>query len=156
MKTVLSEDFQEIAVQALERMAFVFVEPGTETPGEVLARPIVSSRILIQGDAGAFTLCVSATHDFLAEVAGAMMGVDAEEIDADEHGQSTLNELANVLGGELVMAMGGDTDPYRLGLPDAITDEEVGLLADASIEVGTCLVLQSDSGGSMLLSWKAS
>jgi len=153
MNAVGAEAFAEVAVRALERMAFVFTEPSDQGPGEVLAHPVVSAQVPIEREALLLRLCVTATHDFLGEVASAMLGLEQSEIDVDEHGTATVSELANVLGGELLMAMGGGEEPLRLGLPVLVTDEAAGALADASLAHGTTLVLQTDTGGILMLSW---
>lgn len=152
MKTVEANDFSATAQSALERMAFVFVEPSPELHGEVLAESHFHAQVEIVGEDGNTTLGVSATNEFICEVAGAMMGIDATEIDVDEHGPATVSELSNVLGGELIMAMGGGDSAMRLGLPRAVDDESAGQLADACAHGGQVVVLQSENGH-VLIAW---
>lgn len=152
MSTITATDFQATAANALERMAFVITEPGLETAGEVLANAGYSALIEITGeepgDVTPAYLVVSATRGFVGEVAAGMMGMDPGEIDVDEHGEATVAELANILGGELVMAMGGDERPLRLGLPQSVTDEAAGTRIDAVADGkhGWTCVLKSESG----------
>ena len=152
MTTITAQDFQATAANALERMAFVFTEPATETLGEVLAHACAHATIEISGDSHRAWILVSATRGFLGEVAASMMGVEAEEIDIDEHAEATVHELANVLGGELVMAMGGADTPLRLSLFETLDDATVGERIDevSSGEHGWTTVLKADSGFLMI------
>lgn len=147
MSTITAEDFQQTAANALERMAFVFTEPATETVGEALAQCAMHAKIEIAGDQQSAWVIVSASRGFLAEVAASMMGVEQEEIDIDEHAEATVHELANVLGGELVMAMGGAETPLRLSLPTTLDDSGVSEHIDAvGAGSGWTTVLKADSG----------
>lgn len=80
------------------------------------------------------------------EVASGMMGMDSEEIDVDDHGRATVGELANILGGELVMLLTNGDEPMALGLPRDATDEEAGELLDRAQAHGFCCVLGSEAG----------
>ncbi|MBP8299337.1 MAG: chemotaxis protein CheX [Planctomycetes bacterium] len=147
MSTITAEDFQQTAANALERMAFVFTEPAEETVGETLAQCTTHAKIEITGDQHSAWVVVSASRGFLAEVAASMMGVEQEEIDVDEHAEATVHELANVLGGELVMAMGGAETPLRLSLPATLDDTGVSEHIDAvAAGCGWTTVLKADSG----------
>lgn len=148
MATLTAADFLATAANALERMAFVITEPATETAGEVLAHPCCQAVIEITGDEHRAWLAVAATHGVVAEVAAGMMGMDPGEIDVDEHGEATVGELANVFGGELVMAMGGQDVPLRLSLPQALGDDQMGARIDelAGGEHGWTCVLKAETG----------
>lgn len=148
MTTTNAVDFLVTAAAALERMAFVITEPGSETAGEVLAQACCHAVTEIVGDSHRTWLAVSATHGFVAEVAASMMGVDPDEIDVREHGGATVGELANVFGGELVMAMGGDETPLRLGLPQVLDDVAARARVDelAGGGCGWTCVLKSEAG----------
>jgi CheY-specific phosphatase CheX len=148
MTTTNAVEFLATAASALERMAFVITEPGPETSGEVLVQPCWHASIEISGDEHRAWLVVSATRGFVAEVAASMMGMEPDEIDADEHGEATVAELANVLGGELVMAMGGDVTPLRLSLPHQLDDHGAMARIDeiAGSDRGWTTVLKSESG----------
>ncbi len=153
MNIVAANDFSATAQSALERMAFVFVEPSPETHGEVLAAARHHAQVEIVGEYGHATLGGSATDGFIAEVAASMMGLESSDVDADEHGPPTVAELANVFGGELVMAMGGGDTAMRLCLPRAVDDEAAGQLADACVDGGQVVVLRSE-GGLVMIAWR--
>ncbi|MCA8966453.1 MAG: hypothetical protein H6838_05790 [Planctomycetes bacterium] len=148
MTTITKDCFQETLQNALERMAFVFVETAEESPGEVLAQATFHATIDVSSDERSAWLTVSATNGFVREVAASMMGLETDEIDVDEHGEPTVCELANIFGGELVMSLGGDENPLRLGLPRVLNDAEVGARIDqiSSGSEGWALALRSDEG----------
>ncbi|MBM4061248.1 MAG: chemotaxis protein CheX [Planctomycetes bacterium] len=154
MPTVTAADFRILVARALERMAFVVAEPTGESAGEVLARSRHHAAIEITGDDHRAWLLVSATAGFVTEVAAGMMGMDPDEIDADEHGDATVAELANVLGGEFVMALGGDLAPVRLSLPQCLDDAAVDARLDeiADGERGWTVVLAADAGSLLVAS----
>lgn len=148
MPTVTRERFGVTLQSALERMAFVLAEPSDVSAGEALTHTGHHSTIEIVGASGSTWLGVSASAGFVRELASGMMGLEPDDVDPDEHGEPTVCELANVFGGELLLALGGDSQPMRLGLPQAIGDTEVGDRVDRATagEDGWVVVLRSDSG----------
>ena len=148
MSTISATDFVQTAATALERMAFVVSEPATETAGEVLAQSGCNALVEISGDSHRAWLVVAATRGLVCEVAAGMLGMDPAEIDVDEHGEAVVSELANILGGELVMAMGGEETALRLGLPQGLDDAAIGARIDeiAGNDLGWTCVLRSESG----------
>lgn len=148
MTTITRHGFMATVQTALERMAFVFAESVDQAAGEVLAQATFHATIDVTSDERSAWLTVSATNGFVREVAASMMGVEAEEIDVDEHGGPTVCELANIFGGELVMQLGGENEPLRLGLPRQLGDDEVGARVDqiGSGSEGWTLCLRSEEG----------
>jgi hypothetical protein len=121
-------------------------EPVDQTAAEVLVKAVAHAVIEINGQP-ALRVCVSATAGMVREVASGMMGMDSDEIDVDDHGRATVGELANILGGELVMLLTNGDEAMALGLPRDATDEEAGELLDrANARSGFCCVLGSESG----------
>jgi CheY-specific phosphatase CheX len=143
---VTKDEFLAKAQNALERMAFVITEQSQRSIGEALANTAFHAMVSVEGEQGGVLLLVSASPGFVTEVASGMMGLDPSELDADEHGASAVTELANILGGELVMAMGGDEMPLRLGLPSSLDDASAGSMADRAATGGWAGTLQSDAG----------
>lgn len=148
MTTITKHCFRATLQNALERMAFVFSEPVDQSAGEVLAQATFHATIDVSSEERSAWLTVSATNGFVREVAASMMGMENDEVDVDEHGGPTVCELANVFGGELVMSMGGDEAPLRLGLPRQLDDDEVGARVDqlSSGSEGWTLALRSEEG----------
>ncbi len=147
MNAVTGSDFSKTVRSALERMAFVNTEPGEDTAGEVLAQAFGHAVVDIAAPSSRMTLVVSATPGMIREIAGGMMGLEPEEVDIDEHGRATLAELANILGGELVMKLGGETIEMRMGLPGEATDETTGAHLDhIGAGHGWACVIAGDTG----------
>lgn len=142
---VTADSFAGLVALALERMAFVITEGIDQTAAEVLVKAAAHAAIEIKGS-GRYVLCVSATPGLVREVASGMMGTEADEIDVDDHGRATVGELANILGGELIMLLTSGDGQMALGLPRDVTDEEAGQLLDRAAEGGITCVLGSDAG----------
>lgn len=145
MSIVTANSFSGLAAMALERMAFVITQPCFDTPGEVLVHCIAHARIELQGE-GAHSVCVSASSGMVKEIASGMMGMEPEDIDVDDHALATVSEIANILGGELMMLLTGGESQMSLGLPNEITDEAAGQFLDRSTGSGFQCALENDSG----------
>jgi len=113
--TNLPHGFQEQLTSAvstaLERMAFMVGEPTEEVSGAVHH----SSCIALKVDDVPYRVCVRATDGALQELLNGL--IDTETFD-DAEAQLAANELANVLGGEVLRLLGGDRLPSKLGLPE--------------------------------------
>ena len=150
MNPVTADSFAGLAAVALERMAFVVSEPSPETtPGEVLVSCAAHAVVAVRGEQG-YTLAVGATPGIVREIASGMMGIEPDELDPDDHARATVDELANVLAGELVMLLTGGDGTLALSLPREAAAAEVDALLDGATAHGVCAVLVSD-GGKLLL-----
>jgi CheY-specific phosphatase CheX len=149
MNAVTVDSFAGLVAQALERMAFVLAEPSPLTPGELLATSAAHAIVQIDTATSAL-LSVSATSGMVREIAAGMLGLEAEEIDVDEHAAATVAELANVLGGELTMLLTAGDEPSRLGLPREASSAEVETLLDGAGD-GFRIALGSDSGALLIV-----
>lgn len=109
----------ELTQGALETTAFMIsdvLDPEGASPEELFEE---ASRILIHGEQQQLELCLRASEGFLTELASSMLGTEPDEVDVHEEGVQALLELANILGGEVVMALGGEHDEsLGLGLPE--------------------------------------
>lgn len=148
MNVITSDTFTGLVAIALERMAFVITEPAEVTAAEVLVDAAAGAAVDISnGEAGpGRTILVVATAGMVREVAAGMMGVGADEIDVDEHALATVSELANILGGELIMLLTGGDEQLSLGLPRQVSDEAAGALVDRADAEGFSVVLGCDEG----------
>ncbi|MEO6593722.1 MAG: hypothetical protein ABIP94_03095 [Planctomycetota bacterium] len=132
---------------ALERMAFVITEPVETEPHEVLDRAEYHAAIDIDGAHVRGYLVVSATDAFVREVAANLVGVDVDAPQAQALSATAAPELANVFGGELIRISGGDSQPFRLGLPRVAAAAEVrSVLAAAENGGGFACVLAGAQG----------
>jgi CheY-specific phosphatase CheX len=148
MEAVAAMNVADVVARALERMAFVVVAPSAVTVGEVLARGSVHAGIELRGTTS-LRLQISATDGLVREIAAGMLGCDESEVDLDEHGGATVAELANVIGGELVMGLTASDESMTIGLPRELGDEEAGDWSDRASREGLVVVL--GNGGGVLL-----
>jgi len=117
-------------VRALDRMAFVLAERSKKDPAVVLRRivdegPVAAARIGIALDGVQNELLLAGSPGFLTELSASLLGVEPTEVDVEHEGRYALLELANVVGGELVLLLGGRDRPLRLGLPEGATATDV-------------------------------
>ncbi len=149
MNSVTADSFTGLVVMALERMAFVITERATDTPSEVLVDCAAHAVIELRGPQG-YAVSVSATPGMVREVASGMMGMEPDDIDVDDHARATVDELANVLAGELVMLLTSGDAEMSLSLPREGLDDEVGRMLDKAAVAGFCVVVGSDTGRLMV------
>ena len=133
------------AAVALERMAFVIAEPIDVEPEAELQRARHFAFVAIDGDSCGF-LMVAATDGCVREIAAGMLGIEVADLVVDEHGEATVLELANVLGGHAIYSGGGDDSPLRLGLPEASTRERCAELLRHARADGFCGVVAAEHG----------
>lgn len=145
MNSVTADGFAGLVVLALERMAFVVLEPSHQSVAEALARAVAHASITIEGGER-YQLAVSVTPGVVREVAAGMMGLDTDEIDVDDHACATAAELANILAGELVMLLTSGDSPMVLGLPRELDDEGAGACFEAAAISGFSSVFECDAG----------
>lgn len=144
MSPIDHDTLQTIITDALERTAFVIVDPCDDAAG--LSPPKLHAKIRYSGPASG-TIVVSASEGFLVELASSILGVEPEEVRLDVEGRDALRELANIIAGSALVAIGGEDTPYSLGLPEAI-DARPTATPDA-----TCVV--ESMGESLAVTWYA-
>ena len=121
MNMITSTSLAEMTICMLERTAMVLAEPAPE--GEVFPPPTRSARITYRGPSEG-TLFLSATEIFLCELAASLLGVEITDVNVDTHGNDALREMANIVGGSVILAMSGDICEYSLGLPELVLNVE--------------------------------
>jgi len=120
MSEFTTELLERATIQALERTAFVLVDP-CET--DETATPTRFARIEFTGPTcGSVT--IGASDGFLAELASSLLGVEAEEVDIETEGLDAIRELANILGGSVLNDIGGQDSTFSLGLPELASANE--------------------------------
>jgi CheY-specific phosphatase CheX len=102
-----------LVVDALERTAFVLADPCDEP--EHLPPADTFARIEFRGPTDG---CVEllASRSFARNLAASILGADASEI-SDLQSEEALRELANIVGGSVITALGGSDCRFSLGLP---------------------------------------
>ncbi len=144
MTPVDQDTLRTIITDALERTAFVIADPCDDGDEDALPTPTRHARIRYTGpEAGG--LEVSATDGFLVELASSLLGVEPDEVRADAEGLDALRELANILGGSALLAIGSETKPYSLGLPEIID-------APSALPPAVACVLESE-GETLRVAW---
>ncbi len=116
MEQLTEDRISGMISSALERIAFVFAEP-IDASTEHSANRHASITFESAGDSG--TIFLSAEDGFLHELAANLLGVEMEEV-SDEESSQALTELANIVGGEIILALGASSIPFQLGLPGVI------------------------------------
>lgn len=145
MTTVSTRDLHGLVTNALERMAFVFTEQSVLSLTEVLSQSVAHAAVELSGDTR-FLVTVSATPGMVQEVASGMMGCDPVDVDAGEHGRAVVSEMANVLGGELIVQMQEDGSTLHIGLPRELSGAEARRHCEHAAAGGVACVVDCDDG----------
>ncbi len=135
-------------VRILERLAFVLAEPWHSFPDDLIENSFGHAQISFAADDGTtgVDLILSGNTGFLTELAASILGLENDEVDDCTRGDALL-ELANVIGGEIVMMLGGESIAYTLSLPKTVdTDKAVsGPSWGGDVDLDACAI-QSEEG----------
>ena len=152
MNNVSPESLAELAVEALERIAFVLASPVEfDEASRNAFQPAVAFAISFAG-LGEGRVVLLADASFAAELAAGFLGAEPEEVDVLTSGRDAVSELTNIVGGSVVLALGGDQQEYQYGLPEpfdrrnwttACEDASVALLEG---ELGRLVVACQSTG----------
>jgi hypothetical protein len=147
MTNFSSEFLAEATVSALERTAMVLAELADDVDDHEPATAF--ARIAYSGPSkGALTL--AATEGFMRELASSLLGVEPDEVEVDVQGIDALKEMANILGGSVIVAMSGESCDFSLGLPGIVTESDVPVAGDPSAQTA-CTVTTDD--GVLRVTW---
>lgn len=145
MNTITPERLTEMVTEALERTCFLVTDPSD--PKSIADRGYTTgrcARVAYSGpDAGHVHVCAS--DGFLKELASSLLGCEPDEIDLDSDGHDAIRELANIMGGSVILDLGGDRCEYRLGLPELAQPPAGG--------AGPLCCLES-AAGAILVRWE--
>lgn len=148
MNTITAEILTNATISVLERTAMVLAEPAETAADHPKATRF--ARIIYSGPRRG-TLILGATDGFLREVAASLLGVEAAEVSVDVQGTDALKEMANILGGSVILAMSGDVCEYSLGLPEIVSHHQMPEgEADAAASAGCTVVAD---GGVLRILW---
>jgi hypothetical protein len=143
MNTLDANDLSALVIRVLERTAMV---PAEAADAATLAPPPTRFARIAYSGPSCGTLTLGATDAFLAEVVSGLLGVEAAEVDLEQHGEDTLTELANTVGGSLIVALSEDRCEYALGLPAVATATDLPAGAPVACRV-------SAGAGVLSVSW---
>lgn len=108
-----ADTLARLVTDALERTAFVLADP-CDNPAR-LPPADTFAQIDFRGPESG-TVDLRASRAFARNLAASLLGVDASEISDAQAGEA-LRELANIVGGSVITALGGDDCRFSLGLP---------------------------------------
>jgi CheY-specific phosphatase CheX len=122
MKPINASSLADMTISMLERTAMVLADPASD--GDPPPKATRFARISYHGPTRG-TLLLSATEGFLRELAASLLGVELNEVDVDSHGGDALKEMANIVGGSMILALSGDVCEYSLGLPELVKSPDM-------------------------------
>ena len=143
MKTINATTLADMTINVLERTAMVLAEPAVDGDEQPVATHY--ARITYSGPSHG-TLLLGATDGFLRELAASLLGVEADEVNIDTHGSDALKEMANIVGGSMILALSGDICEYSLALPELLPGAPDGAALCAE-----CTVVAE--GGPLRVQW---
>lgn len=129
----------EVTADTLEKLAFLFASP-MESPPALEERALSTVQV---GFAGAYSggLELSLSKPALAELAANMLGVMDGEPLGEEQQQDALQELANVICGNILPVLAGETAEFTIDAPVPVPPERPAWPAPAA-----CCLLGLDNG----------
>jgi len=119
MNEFSADRLAEMVIAALERTAFVLAEPADADRVKSLPAPAHAAVIRYTGPKSG-SVRLEATDGFLREVASSLLGVEPDEVNVEKDGLDVIRELANIVGGSVILELGGDACPFSLGLPEVV------------------------------------
>ena len=130
---------ERIVTNSLERAAFVLTDPvGLEVPATFDSH----AHITYKSAAEQADIYLSASDGFLRELAASMLGLEEDDPEIDADLGEALSEFANILAGEIVVALGGEEQRFALGIPELVGIEKV----PAELGPATCGVSSLGEG----------
>lgn len=136
MNQLTADRLSELTTCALERTAFVLAEQADDQSASAMNPVTHVAKIKYSGPSSG-EVFIGASEGFLRELASSLLGVEPEEIDPQSHGQDALQELANIIGGSIILELGGEDCRFSLGLPELTS-------VDAVPAAGCACVLDSE------------
>lgn len=113
----------DMAIEALERTAFVSAEPADKEFLDELEPCEWYTRIRYTGPVNG-TVYLAGSSGFMLGLASSLLGVEVEDVTIEKEGLDALRELTNIVGGSVVSALGGDHCKLSLGLPEVVESGE--------------------------------
>lgn len=147
MNELTEQRIGELVVDALERTAFVLVDIISQEDAKELPVPTNFTRVAFTGAANG-SIILSATDGFLRELASSILGVDLDEVEPDVEGRDGLNELANIVGGSVILEMGGADSYIKYGLPCPIEQSQL-----PTFDNGTVMCHMECDGELLVVAW---
>ncbi|MEZ5989303.1 MAG: hypothetical protein R3F30_09310 [Planctomycetota bacterium] len=87
---------------------------------------------------------VSATEGFLREFTANLLGLEEDEVDIARYGPHAMHDLANLIGGEVVVMLGGSEEDSPLCRPELCDAEQLEAELAGQEEEPLCCWLDSE------------
>lgn len=149
MTTIDASALAGMTISMLERAAMVLAEEAEGPPPALQGCRF--ARIAYRGPSDG-TLVLAGTEGFLRELAASLLGAEPDEINVESQGGDALKEMANMVGGSVIMALSGGACEYSLGLPELVGSADTpasagGVSAQCTVttECGALRVLWNES-----------
>ena len=147
MTDLTPDRLAELTSRALERTAFMMSDPAEVDPAALDNAPY-SAVIRYTGTAsGSVTL--RAGDSLLCTLAANLLGVEPSDVVAETQGTDALKELANIVGGSVIEALGGRDAAFHLGLP------QIAPPGPAAAPVGARSCCLDCEGQPLFVTWSA-
>lgn len=140
---VLTREFADV----MERMAFMFAEPGDPcdfTPDGV---PWMGVKMSFRGNLRG-SVSLAAPRGLCMELAGNILGLTAEHQKAQEYADDAFRELLNVVCGQILTSLTGRVSTFDLGVPVS-SDVDAGSVA-LLLHAGEALLFSVDEAPCVL------
>ncbi|MCH8344362.1 MAG: chemotaxis protein CheX [Planctomycetes bacterium] len=129
MNQLDADRLAKLAIQTLERTAFVLAESISAEEAANMPQPTRYSRIAYTGPSCG-EVFLAASEGFIRELASSILGVEPDEIDLETQGPDALKELANIVAGSVTLELGGAECRLSLGLPELADSSDMPSVAD--------------------------
>ena len=109
--------FLGVVRNVLERFAFMFCETTDDKRFTDCKGPFLYASVTFSGSRQA-AISLTTSESLCMEMAANILGVDPSEL-GEESGIDAMKELANIVCGELIPALYGNTEVFDLTVPSA-------------------------------------
>jgi len=144
VRTLEGQTLARTVILALERMAFLLAEEVDEDYAEEVASFTSFVTVAFTGEGQAARLYISVTEGFLREFTANLLGLEEDEVDVDRYGPHAMNDLANLIGGEVVVMLGGSEEDSPLCRPELYDAEQLEAELAGQEEGPLCCWLDSE------------
>ena len=141
MKEPIKEMLYRVAVEVLEKIAFVF-SSREEERDNLDAASALTVKVNFCGLFNGMVLMAVSVH-ILPEITGNMLGIEDSEETTVEQQQDAVKELINVICGNLLPAVAGKSMVFSVDTPEIVTAGET-LSKDGDLIASARLALEDE------------
>ena len=118
MSAKLEERMSQVAIDTLEKLAFMFAFSDEDGEGRSEGSMVTGSVAFTGPFSG--TLVVTISIEVLRELAANMLGFDDEEETTEDHRSDAFKETMNIICGNLLPAIAGNDVIFDIGVPGVL------------------------------------